>query len=149
MRVVSQTELSAAKKNVLLMARGATAKIREPGLVALFTVITLGIYFLFWYYFVNREMANYGEAHQTDIGMSPGMSLVAITIGGFIIVPPFVSIFRTGKRMGLSRRVAGIPGGSPGLFFLLSIIPIVSFIAPAYLQAELNKIWRTLPDAGF
>ena len=73
----------------------------------------------------------------------------AITPGGLILVPPFVSVFRTAKRMRLSRRVAGIPGGSPGLFFLLSIIPIVSIVAPAYLQSELNKIWETLSDAAF
>ena len=77
------------------------------------------------------------------------MSVVAITIGGFIILPPFVSLFRTGKRMRLSQRVAGTSGGSPGLFFLLSVIPIASFFAPAYLQSELNQVWRTLPAAQF
>ena len=113
------------------------------------SLITLGVYHLFWYYFVNREMADYGRAHKTDIGMSPGMSLVAITIGWFVIVPPFVSIFHTGQRMRLSQRVAGTPGGSPGLFFLLSIIPIANFFAPAYLQSELNQVWRTLPASRF
>jgi Domain of unknown function (DUF4234) len=144
---LASAEPTASKKKVVLTEHGATAKIRNPWLVALFCVITLGIYYLFWYYFVNREMADYGEAHKTDIGASPGMSVVAITIGGLIIVPPFVSVFHTGKRMRLSRRVAGIPGGSAGLFFLLSIIPIVSFFAPAYLQSELNGAWRTLPAA--
>lgn len=146
---LARTEPTASKKKVILTEHGATAKIRNPWLVALFSVITLGIYYLFWYYFVNREMADYGEANKTDIGASPGMSVVAITIGGLIIVPPFVSIFHTGKRMRLSRRVAGIPGGSAGLFFLLSIIPIVSIFAPAYLQSELNGAWRTLPAAQF
>jgi hypothetical protein len=144
-----KAEPTGSKKKVVLTEHGATAKICNPWLVALFCVITLGIYYLFWYYFVNREMADYGEANKTDIGASPGMSVVAITIGGLIIVPPFVSVFHTGKRMRLSRRVAGIPGGSAGLFFLLSIIPIVSFFAPVYLQSELNGAWRTLPAARF
>jgi len=120
------------KKKVVLNQHGATAKIRNPWLVALFIVITLGIYHLFWYYFVNREMADYGEANNTDIGHSPGMSVVAITLGAFIIVPPFVSIFHTGTRMRITRRVAGRPGGSAGLFFLLTIIPIVNLFAPTY-----------------
>jgi Domain of unknown function (DUF4234) len=137
------------KKKVVLNQHGATAKIRNPWLVALDTVITIGIYYLFWYYFVNREMADYGEANNVDIGHSPGMSVVAITIGSFIIVPPFVSIFHTGQRMRLTRRVAGRPGGSAGLFFLLSIIPIVSIFSPAYLQSELNGAWETLPAAQF
>ncbi len=142
---IAMTEPAPSKKIVVLSERGQTAKIRNPWLVALFSVITLGIYYLFWYYFVNREMADYGEAHNTDIGASPGMSVVAITIGGFIIVPPFVSVFHTGKRMRLTRRVAGTTGGSAGLFLLLSIIPIVNFFAPVYLQSELNGAWETLP----
>ena len=111
------------KKNVVINDHGATAKIRNPWLVALFSLITIGIYYLFWYYFVNREMADYGEANKIDIGLSPGMSVVAITIGSLIIVPPFVSIFHTGTRADHpeSRRETW---RSAGLFFLLSIIPI-------------------------
>ena len=134
---------------MVLNEHGATAKIRNPWLVALFCVITIGIYYLFWYYFVNREMADYGEANRIDIGHSPGMSVVAITIGGIIIIPPFVSIFHTGTRMRITRRVAGRPGGSAGLFFVLSIIPIVGIFAPTYLQSELNGAWERLPAAPF
>jgi hypothetical protein len=137
------------KKKVVLNEHGATAKIRNPWLVALFSLITIGIYYLFWYYFVNREMADYGEANKIDIGHSPGMSVVAITIGSFIIVPPLVSIFHTGTRMRITRRVAGRPGGSAGIFFLLSIVPIVNIFAPTYLQSELNGAWEQLPAASF
>jgi hypothetical protein len=136
-----------ANTKVVLNEHGSTAKIRNPWMVVLFSLITLGIYHLFWYYFVNREMADYGEANKVDLGHSPGMSVVAITIGAFIIVPPFVSIFHTGQRMRLARRVAGRPGGSPGLYLLLSIIPIVGIFAPAYLQSELNGAWERLPAA--
>ena len=78
--------LQIPKKKVVLNEHGATAKIRNPWLVALFTLITIGIYYLFWYYFVNREMADYGEANKIDIGHSPGMSVVAITIGAVLLV---------------------------------------------------------------
>lgn len=137
------------KHKVVLNDHGATAKIRNPWLVALLALITIGIYHLFWYYFVNREMADYGEANNVDIGHSPGMSVVAITFGAFIIVPPFVSIFHTGTRMRITRRVAGIPGGSGGLYFLMSIIPIVNIFASTYLQSQLNGAWERLPAATF
>ncbi len=145
----ASAELQVPKKKVVVNEHGATAKIRNPWLVALFTLITIGIYYLFWYYFVNREMADYGEANKVDIGHSPGMSLVAITIGSFIIVPPFVSIFHTGTRMRITRRVAGRPGGSAGLFFLLWIVPVVSIFSSAYLQSQLNGAWERLPAAQF
>ena len=143
------TALPIPKQKVVLNEHGATAKIRNPWLVALFSLITLGIYYLFWYYFVNREMADYGEANKIDLGHSPGMSVVAITIGGLIFVPPFVSFFHTGTRMRITRRVAGRPGGSAGIFFLLSIIPIANIFSPTYLQSELNGAWERLPAAPF
>lgn len=137
------------KSKVVLTEHGDTAKIRNPMLVALLCVITLGVYYFFWYYFVNREMAEYGEANKTDIGHSAGMSVVAITLGALIVVPPFVSVFHTGTRMRITRRVAGRPGGSAGLFFLLSIVPVVDIFAAAYLQSQLNGAWERLPAAPF
>lgn len=127
---------------VQITSRGSQAKLRNPWVVCLLSVVTLGIYHLFWYYFVNREMADYGEAHQTDIGMSPAISVLAITIGGFIIIPPFVSVFRSGKRMQLAQRVAAVNGGSAALYLLMTLIPLVNIFASAYLQAELNKVWQ-------
>ena len=127
---------------VQITARGQQAKIRNPWGVLGLTIITLGIYYLFWYFFVNREMSDWGERHKTDIGLSPGTSLVAITIGSIIIVPPYVSIFHTGKRMQLAQRVGGVHGGSGLTFLFLSIIPIVNLFAPVYLQSELNKVWE-------
>ena len=95
------------KKNVVLNEHGATAKIRNPWLVALFSLITIGIYHLFWYYFVNREMADYGEANKIDIGHSPGMSVVAITIGAS-------SSSRRSCRSSTRARACGSPGESRG-----------------------------------
>ena len=132
-----------AAQTVQITSRGKEAKIRNPWLVALFSIITLGIYYLVWYYKVNREMSDWGEENKTDIGLSPGVSLLAITLGSLIIIPPFVSAFHTGKRMQLSQRVADVHGGSGLLFFFLSIIPIVNFFAPVYLQTHLNKVWET------
>jgi hypothetical protein len=132
--------------SVQITDRGRTAKIRNPWAVLLFTVITLGIYYLVWYYKINREMADWGEQNNVDIGTSPGMSLVAVTIGAIIIVPPFVSIWGTGKRMQLSQRAANVEGGSGLLWFVMHIIPIVSLFAPVYMQTQLNKVWATRPE---
>ena len=129
-------------ETVQITARGKQAKIRNPWAVGGLSLITVGIYYLFWYFYVNREMSDWGEEHQTDIGLSPGTSLVAITIGGIIIVPPYVSIFRTGKRMQVAQRVGGVHGGSALTFFFLSVIPIAHLFASVYLQSELNKVWE-------
>jgi hypothetical protein len=131
---------------VQITDRGRTAKIRNPWAVLLFTVITLGVYYVVWYYKINREMSDLGEQNQIDIGMSPGMSVIAITIGSILIIPPFVSIWGTGKRMQLAQRAGDVHGGSGLLWFVLHIIPVVSLFAPVYLQYELNKVWETRPE---
>jgi Domain of unknown function (DUF4234) len=120
------------------------AKVRNPLGVLGLSIITLGIYYVFWYYFINREMRDLGNAKGVDLGESPGMSVLAITLGAFIIVPPFVSIWHTGRRMEGAQRAVGVSGGSGPLFFVLHIIPIVSLIAPVYMQLELNKVWNAL-----
>lgn len=99
----------------------ATAKIRNPlGVIGL-TLITLGIYYFFWYYFVNREMKDLGESRGTDeCGESPGTSVVAITLGAFIIVPAFLSHYNSFKRMNAASRLTGAGDGfDAGLGLLL------------------------------
>lgn len=132
--------------SVQITGRGRTAKIRSPWAVLLFSVITLGIYYLVWYYKVNREMSDWGEHNKVDIGLSPGMSVLAVTLGAVLIIPPFVSIWGTGKRMQLTQRCADVYGGSGLLWFVLHIIPVVSFFAPVYMQYQLNKAWETRPE---
>ena len=124
------------------------AKIRNPLAVVLLSFITFGIYFWFWWYFVNREMAEYGEANGTDeCGDSPGMSLLAVTLGAFIIVPPFVSIFKGFKRMNASSALAGSGNGfDAGLGLLIWIF--ISPIAIYLFQDNLNKAWRAQAAGG-
>jgi Domain of unknown function (DUF4234) len=131
---------------VQITDRGQTAKIRNPWGVAGLSLLTLGIYYLVWYYKVNREMSDWGAQNRVDIGTSPGLSLIAITLGGILIIPPFVSIWATGKRMQLTQRAADVHGGSGLLWFVLHLIPLVSLFAPVYLQMQLNKAWETRPE---
>ncbi len=120
----------------------SSAKIRNPlGVVAL-TFVTLGIYFWFWYYYVNRELKDFGEAHGTEeCGTSPGTSLLAVTLGALIIVPPFVSIYKAFKRMNAASGIAGSGDGfDAGLGILLWIF--ISPIGMYLFQANMNKIWE-------
>jgi hypothetical protein len=116
------------------LGTGLAGKRRDPFAVWLLSIITFGIYGLVWYYKINREARDLGA------GTSPGTSLLAITLGGFIIVPPFVSIYNTGDRIAASQRAAGIaPTCNPLVGLLLWIF--VFSTGSVYYQAEMNKIW--------
>lgn len=130
------------------IARGSGfAKIRNPWGVIGLALITLGFYYLFWWFFINREMRDLGNARSVDLGQSAGVSVLAVTLGSFLIIPPFVSIWKTGRRMEGAQLAVGESGGSGPLFFVMHLIPIVSLFAPVYLQTELNKAWRALPPS--
>ena len=120
---------------------GERAKLRNPlGVVGL-SLITLGIYYIFWWYFINREMRDLGRARGTDLGQNPGNSVLAITLGALIVVPAIVSMWRTTDRIQRSQEVAGVERGANGpiIFILLLLIGPVGIW---YAQSELNKAWQ-------
>jgi Domain of unknown function (DUF4234) len=123
---------------------GTQAKIRAPVAVPLLAIITLGIYVIFWWYFINREMADLGRAKRIpELGDNPILSVLAITIGAFVIIPPLVSLWRTCKRIKTAQnRVMGENNFSPILSFVLGVFPILHFIAWFLMQGNLNQVWR-------
>jgi O-antigen/teichoic acid export membrane protein len=124
---------------------GSTAKIRNPLGVLALSLITLGIYSIFWWYFINREMADYGEANGVpELGDNPILSVLAVTIGVLIIIPPFVSLWRTLKRIETAQnRALGSNNISVILLFVLIFIPLVNLVVHPVMQSNLNQVWET------
>ena len=122
-----------------MQVRGTAVKIRNPFLVFIWSLVTLGIYYLVWYYKINRELRD-----ASGVNVSPFIALLAVTIGWIVIVPPFVSWYRTFERIVEAQRRAGVTSeASPILGFILYVIAV--FVLPVeviYAQDELNKVWR-------
>ena len=131
-------------EEVVIRGTKDTAKIRNPLAPLGLTIITFGIYFIFWWYFINKEMDAVGEVHDDDyLTHSPGMAALAISLGALLLVPPFVSAWRTFKRVERTQeRVLGSNNFSPILVFVLALIPIVSLITPIMVQSNLNQVWE-------
>ena len=120
------------------------AKIRNVVYVAIMTVITLGIYIIFWWYYINREMADYGRAHGTaELGDSPGKSTLALFPGGLIIVPAIWTMVTTFKRVQAAQRLSGQKplNGWLGLLLYVVLFPFLLAYSP-YMQDGLNDVWR-------
>ena len=122
---------------------------RNPLGVLGLTVITLGIYFLYWYWKINDELRLY----KRDESISPTRSLMAMLFGWLIIVPPFIAMFNTSKHVQDAEQRLGI---QPQLEPALTIVFLL-FVAignTIYVQEHLNRIWdrasvsKDLPTSG-
>lgn len=119
---------------------GVRAKLRSPWAAALLPYVTLGVYHVVWWYRINRELRDYGDAHGQDLGQNPGRSALAMFPGFLVIVPPLVSYVRGTQRIQASARMAGKEPLNPWIALILYFVVPAAFFA--YLQVSLNAVWR-------
>jgi len=119
----------------------ATAKIRNVIAVAVLTVVTFGIYLLYWWYSINREMVDYGRAKGTsELGDSPLKSLLALFPGALVIVPAIWTTVTTFKRVQAAQRIAGQTSVNGWIGLVLYLVLSPAFYA--YMQSGLNSVWN-------
>jgi hypothetical protein len=120
------------------------AKIRSPVAVAILTFVTVFIYLFFWWYFINREMADYGKQRGTaDLGDNPTKSVLAISLGLLVLVPFVWTIVTTFKRVQALQRLTGDAqpiNGWIGLILAVVIEPALF----GYMQSGLNSSWKAV-----
>jgi hypothetical protein len=118
------------------------AKIRNPlGVVGL-SLVTLGIYWLVWYFKINNELSNLGESRGTEeLGTAPTKSALAMVPGILLIIPPFISLYHTCERINRGQKLTGEGVGlNPPLAFVLSVL--VGPVGTYLMQGSLNHIWE-------
>src|SRR5262249_20532523 len=112
--------------------RTATVKQRNIFLWYVISILTIGIGFVVWYYHLNADAKKLARHN----AWSPGLSVVAVTLGAFLIIPPLVSHWGTWSRVREATDVNGLPAG---LQFCLCFIPLVNIAYYGYLQSKLNQ----------
>ena len=115
---------------------------RSPALVVVFSVITCGIYFLYWIYKVSEETRFYND----DDSISPGLELLLC-----ILCAPYIIywFYKYGNVIYNAHTLEEItvPDDNAILYLLLAIFMPV--IAAAIMQASLNKLWdKKVNDKG-
>lgn len=132
-------------------AYGAVARRRNPAIVVVLTLVTIGIYNWIWYYRINRELRDFGRVYQLETlaKVRPWLSVLATTIGGVLIVPAIVSWWRTTSRIRRAQEVVGAPLTNGWIIFACYVgallISITGLIIPGYVQQGLNEIWDRYP----
>ncbi|MDQ2757117.1 MAG: DUF4234 domain-containing protein [Actinomycetota bacterium] len=127
------------------LATGSAIKRRNVVAVWLgLPLVTLGIYTWVWWYKINAEMGRLDPRRP----VSAGTSLLAITLGSFLIVPPYISVYNTGKRIAQRQHAVGIGSSCSPVIGVLLVF--VFGLYSLYYQSELNKISDHLgsPPAG-
>jgi hypothetical protein len=118
--------------------RGAIGKVRSFWVGFFLTIITLGIYYYVWYYLLNDELKDIGIA-KDDPNLAeskPAVSVAAVLLGGWLIVPPLISVYNFGQRIKRAQRLCGIEMDktiNPVTAFLL-LFPGGLLIIPAFIH---------------
>ena len=118
---------------------------RKPLGVLGLTIITFGIYGLYWFYKANEEIRRYTK----DDTISPGRSLLAVIPGAILIVPPFIAYYNTANHVVDMQQRRGIASQiSPVLVVVLGVVIWLGMAA--YVQEHLNRVWdsASMPSAG-
>jgi hypothetical protein len=108
-------------------------KVREWLLVAIFSIITLGIYFFYWTYQVFRELKEH-----TGQGIGPIIGLVIA-----IVINP-VNWFVLPSEIGNMYAAAGKEKPVSGVTGFWNFIPLVGFFIWIWkVQTALNTAWES------
>ena len=128
--------------------RGVDIKLRRPWVAFGLAIVTLGLYYLYWYYVSNGDLNEYGETLEEEgsnpLRVSAGLATLAVSVGALLIVPPFISQWRFYRRIQKAQELAGIdPKINHVLGFVLFLVALVllPFEIP-YAQGHLNRLWE-------
>ena len=111
---------------------GPKGKVREPIAVAIFSIITLGIYFVVWSYKVFKENQDFsGQGVGGVIGVI--LALLLGIVNWFLLPSEIGNIY---ERMGREKPVRGVTG-------FWNLIPLVGFFIWIFkVQGAMNRIYE-------
>ena len=110
---------------------GPVGKVRDPWAVALLSIVTIGVYYVFWTYFVFTELKEHsGEGIGGAIGVVFAILVWPVNL---FLLPSEIGLMY--QRAGEDRPVTGVTG-----FWIL--IPIVGFFIWVWkVQTAMNERW--------
>ena len=111
---------------------GPKGKVRDPLAVIIFSIITIGIYFLVWSYKVFKENKDFSGA---GVGGGIGL-LLAILLGivNWFLLPAEIGTIC--ERMGREKPVSGVTG-------FWNLIPLIGWIIwVVKVQGAMNRLYE-------
>jgi hypothetical protein len=112
---------------------GPPGKVRSPVAVIIFSIITLGIYTLYWYYVVFEDLkVRTGQGVGGVVGLLLGLCIGIVNV---FLLPAEVGNMYAAE--GLEKPVSGLTG-------FWTLIPLVGFIIwVVKVQGAMNRRWES------
>lgn len=112
--------------------------------ILLASIITFGIYWIYWFYKTNSEIKEYGK-----MGHSPGMRVAMLLFGWiFLAIPTIYAYYAWLRDVNALAQKVGVGGLSPFGNVILLFVPFGSLYTTYRVQAVLNNIWEGPTKAG-
>ncbi|MCX7714293.1 MAG: DUF4234 domain-containing protein [Clostridia bacterium] len=110
-------------------------EIRSPAMVIFLSIITCGIYSLYWIYKLGTEL----QLYLNDYSINPSMNVVLS-----ILCPPFwiYVLYRYCQNITEAQRRAGIMPEDNSVAVLLLCIFGLGIVAVAIMQSSINRVWE-------
>jgi hypothetical protein len=127
------TDTTAAPPLAAPTGWGPKGKVREPIAVIIFSIITLGIYFLVWTYKVFEENKKYsGDGVGGVVGLVIGLVIGIVNV--FLIPSEVGNIY---AKAGREKPVSGVTG-------FWTLIPIIGFFIWVFkVQGAMNRLYES------
>jgi len=107
-------------------------KTRNAGAVIIFIIVTAGVYYVIWYYKINKEI----KVHDHDQSFSPGWATVAL----FCPIVNIVSLYNTADRIRKMQKSDGSQDLiSPGAALVWVLLFVIGYFI--VVQGALNNHW--------
>ena len=127
-----------AAQEIQIAGTNEVGKIRDP-VTTLLLCIFVPLYVVFWYFYVNKEMAAIGQARgTTEAGDNPTNSVLAMFPGSLACgIPSLISLFNSTKRLDAVQNLTGTEKkfDPPILFLLFFVVAGYYFFQESMNQA--------------
>lgn len=117
--------------------------VRSVPMLVVLSIVTCGIYYLYWIYKTTDEIKNFME--REDINPTLELVLSIVTCGLYT----FYWYYKYGKILYLEMtKKAGMDNTEDSTVLLIVLNFFMYVISCAIFQDKLNAVWSSIPDSG-
>ena len=113
-------------------------KVRSVFGLIFLSIITCGIYHLYWLYATTSELNDYIGDYDTSGG---AVILYGLLTCGIYFIYWY---YKVGKRILKAQKIANQEQSDDSVLYLILCLFGLSIVSSAIIQSNLNKIWRTI-----